>query len=154
MTSFGVTKDQIFKACENLIKKEINLTVANVREYLGTGSYSTLTPVIKDFKNRLRGNKRDLDEVPPIPIQFEKKFNSQLQDMWSTLSEYYLEEIKLMKNEFSLKIEEVQTALNSKNEEYEQMLKDLQKYEETISVLKKQLSSPKKSSNTKKRSNS
>jgi hypothetical protein len=144
MTSFGVTKDQIFKACENLIKKEINITVANVREYLGTGSYSTLTPVIKDFKNRLKATVRKPGEAPPLPFHLEKKFNSIINEVWIEMSKYFLEEMSLMKKEYSKKLNEVEKRLEDKNEEYDQMLKDLQEYEAKLESLSRQTNNNKK----------
>ena len=50
MARLGVTKDDVFAACKTLLKEGANLTVANVREELGTGSYTTLLPLIDAFK--------------------------------------------------------------------------------------------------------
>jgi hypothetical protein len=52
MARLGVTKDDVLAACEALKTRGVTVTVANVRAELGTGSYTTLLPLIQEFHQR------------------------------------------------------------------------------------------------------
>ncbi|NOR69629.1 MAG: hypothetical protein GQ532_08045, partial [Methylomarinum sp.] len=46
----AITKEQIIETAERLQAKNINPTMAGVREALGGGSFATISPVLRDWK--------------------------------------------------------------------------------------------------------
>lgn len=52
MARAGVTELDVHKAATHLMEKSINPTVDAVREILGTGSKSTIAPLLKEWKER------------------------------------------------------------------------------------------------------
>ena len=52
MARAGVTELDVHKAATHLMEKDINPTVDAVREILGTGSKSTIAPLLKEWKER------------------------------------------------------------------------------------------------------
>jgi hypothetical protein len=63
-------KDRIFEICENLYKKSEKVSREKVRSVLGGGSFSTIGPMIKEWK-----------EQKKVQLGFEGTYQDQLEDV-------------------------------------------------------------------------
>ena len=65
MARHGITKAQVFAAADDLANEGVRPTVKLVRERIGTGSFSTITPLLNDW-NSERGDDR-VRSIPEMP---------------------------------------------------------------------------------------
>jgi len=164
MARIGVTKEDVFAACNALLKEGVNLTVANVREELGTGSYTTLLPLIDAFKavrkEAALKTQEEAESSYALPKDLTEQGTKVIEDLWSQamnqahrkieeITTSFRKELAAMKTELALKLEELSQALSDitrlekENElilsENEKKAHELQQKEGEIKLLKAQL---------------
>jgi DNA repair exonuclease SbcCD ATPase subunit len=136
MARLGVTKDDVFAACKVLLKEGANLTVANVREELGTGSYTTLLPLIDAFKT---ANKEAADkaadgagQVPALPGDLNDQGSKFIQDIWWQATTAAQKRIDEMSAQFKKELAESAALLAAKDDELAQALTDITRLEKEL----------------------
>ena len=90
-------KDKIFTICENLSKVGINPTAEKVRTELGGGSFTKITPLIKEW----RDSQKKIEPVPEIPPEALKAVHQATALIWSIANEHQIEAINAIKQEYS-----------------------------------------------------
>lgn len=90
-------KDKIFTICENLSKVGINPTAEKVRAELGGGSFTKITPLIKEW----RDSQKKIEPVPEIPPEALKAVHQATALIWSIANEHQIEAITAIKQEYS-----------------------------------------------------
>jgi hypothetical protein len=90
-------KDKIFTICENLSKVGISPTAERVRTELGGGSFTKITPLIKEW----RDSQKKIDPVPEIPPEAIKAVHQATALIWSIANEHQIEAITAIKQEYS-----------------------------------------------------
>jgi chromosome segregation ATPase len=90
-------KDKIFTICENLSKVGINPTAEKVRTELGGGSFTKITPLIKEW----RDSQKKIEPVPEIPPEALKAVHQATALIWSIANEHQIEAITAIKQEYS-----------------------------------------------------
>jgi hypothetical protein len=90
-------KDKIITICENLSKVGINPTAERVRTELGGGSFTKITPLIKEW----RDSQKKIDPVPEIPPEALKAVHQATALIWSIANEHQIEAINAIKQEYS-----------------------------------------------------
>jgi chromosome segregation ATPase len=90
-------KDKIFTICENLSKVGINPTAEKVRTELGGGSFTKITPLIKEW----RDSQKKIEPVPEIPPEALKAVHQATALIWSIANEHQIEVINAIKQEYS-----------------------------------------------------
>ncbi|MBL4774205.1 MAG: DNA-binding protein, partial [Alcanivoracaceae bacterium] len=124
MARIGVTYNDIIKASEIIKLKGLEPTVDRVREHLGTGSKSTIAPLLKRWKsNNL--NSESIKGIPSDLVEVVKSLYERTQYMAN-------KKIESAQADFNLKIEKLKkelkesynmnTELNTKNSEKEKKL--------------------------------
>ncbi|WP_281648582.1 DNA-binding protein [Parendozoicomonas sp. Alg238-R29] len=120
----AIKEIDILNAAESLIMENINPTMERVRDKLGGGSFTTISPILRKWKNDQKSNNKLLFDMPEkIPQLGEKlakdiwletldvtgqKANELLSRLDSLESEYqtnekdFLSEISRLENEFEM----------------------------------------------------
>lgn len=140
MARLGVTKDDVFAACKTLLKDGVSLTVANVREELGTGSYTTLLPLIDAFKTSFKeaaGKEAETAaSLPALPIELNDQGSQFIQDIWWQATAQAQKRIEEVSEKFKKEISDISTQLSTKTEELGQAVTDITRLEKETEQVK------------------
>jgi len=138
MARLGITKDDVFAACKTLLKEGANLTVANVREELGTGSYTTLLPLIDAFKTSFKETTEqaaaDGGALPALPGDLGDQGSKFIQDIWWQATTQANKRIEEVSNQFKKELADLKSHLDAKSEELAQALTDITRLEKELGV--------------------
>jgi len=80
-------KKQVFETCNQLLEKGIKPTLINVRTELGGGSFSTINPLLKQWKEerKMNGSQANIDLRHELA-----RINSKAMDMiWKITTDHY-----------------------------------------------------------------
>jgi len=140
MARLGVTKDDVFAACKTLLKEGANLTVANVREELGTGSYTTLLPLIDAFKASFKESSEKIADgasaLPALPAEISNQGAKFVQDIWWQATMQANKKIDEISAQFKKELADMTALLAAKTEELSQVAGDITKLEKEAESLK------------------
>ena len=91
-------KDKIFSACDTLQAQGVKPTLERVREKLGGGSFSSINPILKEWKEQqIRGGSRVAIELPAEALE---AINQATQLIWKLAVDKNAELTHAMKQEF------------------------------------------------------
>lgn len=140
MARLGVTKDDVFAACKTLLKEGANLTVANVREELGTGSYTTLLPLIDAFKASFKESSEKVADgassLPALPAEISDQGGKFIQDIWWQATVQTNKKIDEISAQFKKELADMAAVVAAKTEELSQVAGDITKLEKEVESLK------------------
>ena len=140
MARLGVTKDDVFAACKTLLKEGANLTVANVREELGTGSYTTLLPLIDAFKASFKETSEKVADganaLPALPAEISDHGSKFIQDIWWQATMQANKKIDEISAQFKKELADMSAVVAAKTEELSQVAGDITKLEKEAESLK------------------
>lgn len=122
-------KDKIFAICEQLTEQNIRPTLENVRKELGGGSFSTINPILKQWKESQTHRPAQIVEIPP---EAEKAVKQATALIWSIATEHQAEAINAITAE-ATRIEQAAIA------ERDEALTEIQTLEGRIKELESNL---------------
>lgn len=126
----GVKKEDVFLACEELVKKSEYVTVANVRKELGTGSYGTLVPLVAEWKKSREESAIEEKEIPSLPTELLDLGQKFIADIWAESAAIMQKKIADLENKHRETLEKTSVELNSKSTELEQAIEDIKALEQ------------------------
>lgn len=132
----GIQKDDVFAAIEELSRKGVPTTVANVRQELGTGSYSTLLPLITEYQTLKRAEPEPLRALPAMPSEIAEAATKFITDLWAMAAEHADTRVRELEAKAAAREAEQGEALKAKTEELNQAFTDIQKLEAELETLK------------------
>jgi DNA repair exonuclease SbcCD ATPase subunit len=139
MARLGITKDDVFAACKTLLKEGANLTVANVREELGTGSYTTLLPLIDAFKTSFKETTEQAAAegggLPALPGELGDQGSKFIQDIWWQATTQANKRIEEVSAQFKKELADMAAQLAAKSEELAQALTDITRLEKELGAI-------------------
>jgi chromosome segregation ATPase len=118
-------KNKIFAICEELQKNGVKPTLEKVREALGGGSFSTINPILKEWKEQQSTSEQPSLELPPEAMQAVSQAAALI---WKIASDKSTELTNSIKTEF-------ETLLKEANAEKEEALKEIARLEQTAAKL-------------------
>jgi chromosome segregation ATPase len=118
-------KTKIFAICEQLQKTGVKPTLEKVREALGGGSFSTINPILKEWKEQQSTSEQPSLELPPEAMQAVTQAAGLI---WKIASDKSTELTNSIKTEF-------ETLLKEANAEKEEALKEIARLEQTAAKL-------------------
>lgn len=119
-------KDKIFAVCDELNATGIKPTLEKVRDALGGGSFSSINPILKEWKEeQIRGGSRVAIELPAEALE---AINQATQLIWKIATDKNAELANSMKNEFETLLKEAVT-------EKEEALKEIARLEQSAAKL-------------------
>ncbi len=135
MARTGVTYNDITKAAESIKSRGQEPTVDRVREHLGTGSKSTIAPLLKRWRSS-NGDPASIEGLPNDLVEVVKSLHDRVQQM----AEH---KVELARTEFNSITEGLQqeltearnsiTQLTSRQKEQEQQLQTTQEHNQALS---------------------
>ena len=135
MARAGVTYNDITKAAESIKSRGQEPTVDRVREHLGTGSKSTIAPLLKRWRSS-NGDPASIEGLPNDLVEVVKSLHDRVQQM----AEH---KVELARTEFNSITEGLQqeltearnsiTQLTSQQKEQEQQLQTAQEHNQALS---------------------
>lgn len=137
MAGTGITFEQTKEACDKIFARGANVTLAAVRSELGTGSNSTITKHVRQWRELYRDQAKtslsDLGISENLIIALQAEIGQHVSSAKREQDEV-LAELKDEANETTnalekseLKIESLQAQLESQREKYTQTIQDLEK---------------------------
>lgn len=121
-------KDKIFNICETLKQSGINPTAEKVRNELGSGSFTTISPIVREW----RDTQSKTETVPAIPPEAQNAVTQATALIWKIATDHQTEAINAVRQECN-RIE--QEALAERDE----ALKEIQFLESQLQTLKTNL---------------
>jgi regulator of replication initiation timing len=88
-------KDQIFNICDTLQKAGINPTAEKVRVELGGGSFSTISPIVKEW----RASQTKAQTTPEIPAEAQNAAIQATAIIWKIATDHQAEAINAIRQE-------------------------------------------------------
>jgi chromosome segregation ATPase len=88
-------KDKIFTICDNLSRVGVSPTAEKVRAELGGGSFSTISPIIKQWRDSLNR----VEPAPEIPAAAQTAVNQATALIWKIATEHQAEAINAVRQE-------------------------------------------------------
>jgi chromosome segregation ATPase len=122
-------KDKIFNICDTLTAEGIKPTLESVRQKLGGGSFSTINPILKEWKESQTSKPAPSVSIPP---EATKAIEQATALVWRLATEHHAEAINAITAEAS-KIEQAAIA------ERDEALGEIKALEERIKSLDGQL---------------
>jgi uncharacterized phage infection (PIP) family protein YhgE len=139
MGRIGITKDDVFAACKKLLKDGANLTVANVREELGTGSYTTLLPLIDAFKTSFKETTVQAaasdSALPALLVELGDQWSKFIQDIWWQATTQANKRIDEVSAQFKKELDSMKAQLDAKAEELNQAISDITRLEKELDTV-------------------
>lgn len=99
-------KNKIFAICEELQKNDLKPTLERVREALGGGSYTTINPILKEWKELQASSEQPAPELPAEAIQAVSQAAGLI---WKIATDKSSELTNSMKHEFEALLKEAVT---------------------------------------------
>ncbi len=101
----AITKDQVFEAAEALTGEGAEPTYITVRERLGSGSFSTISKYLREWK--AAGKGKDVEAAPlEIPAEFRASLERFGAEVWRTLGAFARTEIEAARTAFEERMRE------------------------------------------------
>jgi len=123
-------KDRIFTICDNLSRTGVSPTAEKVRAELGGGSFSTISPIIKQW----RDSQSRAEPAPEIPAAAQTAVNQATALIWKIATEHQAEAINAVRQECA-RIEHEAIA------ERDEALKEISFLEERLKASEEQIKS-------------
>jgi len=123
-------KDRIFTICDNLSRTGVSPTAEKVRAELGGGSFSTISPIIKQWRDSLS----KAEPAPEIPAAAQTAVNQATALIWKIATEHQAEAINAVRQECA-RIEHEAIA------ERDEALKEISFLEERLKTSEEQIKS-------------
>ncbi len=146
MARAGVTFTDIAKAAKKVKSQGHEPTVDRVREILGTGSKSTIAPLLKKWKNNIINN----DNATDIPSELLEVVKS-LYENTQALADMSIQKIK---EECDLELNELRNNLNDSTESNNKLFEKIEKLDNKASKYKNSIKELNKEAETQNINNS
>lgn len=118
-------KDKIFNICESLTEQGIKPTLENVRNQLGGGSFSTINPLLKAWKDSKTSAPAEKIAIPPEAAKAVEQTTALL---WTLATEHHNEALNAIRTE-ATRIEQAAIA------ERDEALGEIERLEKQIKEL-------------------
>ena len=120
----AITKKQIIQTAEKLQADNISPTMAAIREYLGGGSYATISPILREWKV---SKEQRATVAVEMPIEAKNALENAGVDIWKIITDIATERL--------LKVQaQSEELINSANLERDESLIEIERIELGLSV--------------------
>ncbi|MBQ4840016.1 DNA-binding protein [Pseudoalteromonas luteoviolacea] len=127
----AISKDQIIEAAEALVSEGINPSMQSVRERLGGGSFATISPVLRKWKEDREATTVAVLEMPSDVKSALERFGVDLWKAASSLASAQFEKLK----------EESRSSIDSANNERDEALREIELLESQVMLRDDQMAS-------------
>jgi len=127
----AISKQEIIDAAEQLVAEGVNPSMQAVRERLGGGSFATISPVLREWKENREATTVAVLEMPSDVKGALDRFGADLWKTASTLATAQFEKLK----------DESRSSIEAANKERDEALEEIQRLESQILEQNNQMSS-------------
>jgi len=145
----GVKKEDVFLACEELMRSGQYVTIANVRSELGTGSYGTLAPLVSEWKKNSEIQVAQEQSIPAIPVDLMDLGQKFISDIWTLASSESNKKLDELNEKHKSELEKISIELKTKDLDLHQAIEDIKALELENESLNKSFESLKTNINQK-----
>ena len=121
----GITEDSVISAAEELFAAGIKPSMAAVRKKLGSGSFATISPILRKWREDRESSQVTKVEMPSDLTAALDKFGSQVWTVATGIATEQLDKIR----------EEARNAVDVANSERNEAMDEIEQLELTISEL-------------------
>jgi chromosome segregation ATPase len=121
----GITEEMVISAAEELLAADKNPSMAAVRKKIGTGSFSTISPILRKWREGVETSKVVKIEIPSDIKTALDKFGNQLWTVASGIATDQLDKIR----------EEARSVVDAANSERNEAMEEIERLEYDISAL-------------------
>lgn len=104
----GITKAQVFNAADAISAAGQAPTVASIRAKLGTGSYTTITAMLRDWREQAN---TEPEEALDVPEEITQALGRAAEIVWKAAQDHFRHELATVKKESERAISEAQGQL-------------------------------------------
>lgn len=97
MARDGISKTQVFEAADQISRAGQQPTVASVRAHLGTGSYTTITAHLREWKNDV-SRQSEPDELD-VPAEVTAALGRAAQIVWQSATTHFAGELAAIRRD-------------------------------------------------------
>lgn len=97
MAREGISKTQVFNAADAISAAGQAPTVASIRAKLGTGSYTTITTMLRDWKSQ--ADTKDTDIESDVPEEITEALSRAAGIVWKAAQDHFRHELTTVKKE-------------------------------------------------------
>lgn len=141
-------KNKVFAVCNELEAQGVKVIQSNVRDALGGGSYSTIVPLIKEWRETGgKGEGKAKEQAAGVPAEIGAEVARFSNAIWGKCTNYFEKLIEAIRTEYAAKIEAMEAELEGANNEIKELEREnaalkhengaASKKDETISDLSK-----------------
>lgn len=123
MAREGITRAQVFNAADAISTAGQQPTVANVRAKLGTGSYTTITALLREWKEQSIGQERD--DALDVPEEVTAALGRAAEIVWRAANDHFTRELAAMRKETERHAQQSAADLEEAVTEIERLEQDL-----------------------------
>lgn len=118
MAREGISKAQVFNAADQISATGQAPTVANVRAHLGSGSYTTITAMLREWKAQADTPTDDTIDVPEI---ITTALGRAAEIVWKAAQDHFAQELAAVKREAERHATQYRTDLEEATAEIERL---------------------------------
>ncbi len=96
MASQPITRAQVFNAADNISAAGQQPTVASIRATLGTGSFTTITAMLREWKEQAQAPD---DDTLDVPEEIKESLTRAAQIVWKSAQDHFRHELATVKAE-------------------------------------------------------
>jgi chromosome segregation ATPase len=115
----AISKEQIIEAAEHLVSEGVNPSMQAVREHLGSGSFATISPVLREWKEKREATTLAVLEMPSDVKGALDRFGAELWKAASALATAQFEKLK----------DECRNSIEAANRERDEALEEIERLE-------------------------
>lgn len=133
MAREGITRTQVFEAADQISKSGTAPTVSAIRAKLGTGSYTTITAHLRDWKTQARATDDDQDAEVPEEVTTALERAAAL--VWKAARDHFETELAAIRKAADIKVADAREELQIALEEIERLEANAEELAATESLL-------------------
>jgi len=134
MARDGISKTQVFNAADAISAAGQAPTVASVRAKLGTGSYTTITGMLRDWKAQSEIKNSDDDESD-VPEEVTEALGRAASIVWKAAQDHFRHELATVKKESERAILQAQSQAQDAMAEICRLEEELEECESHVDNL-------------------
>lgn len=137
MAREGISRAQVFDAADAISRAGQAPTVAGVRAKLGTGSYTTITAMLRDWKEQ--SIDQEGSEEIDVPEAITEALGRAAEIVWKAATDHFSNELAAVRKASDKAVNQAQEATEEATAEIERLERELQEHADQEDDSKKQI---------------
>lgn len=131
MAREGITRAQVFDAADKISAAGQSPTVASIRAQLGTGSFTTITTLLREWKNQATEPDTELD----VPEEVTQALGRAAELVWKAAQDHFKHELNTLQADAARKTAAADQRATEAEAEIERLEAEAEKQAEIIATL-------------------